>query len=67
MVEALTHYEQALAIARDLGDRRNEGVVLSGLGLLHLAHPALCALCAFVHFAHFAHLGLPGIYRILRR
>jgi hypothetical protein len=35
MAQARTHYEAALLLARDLGDRRSEGQFLSYLGLLH--------------------------------
>jgi tetratricopeptide (TPR) repeat protein len=31
----VTHYEQTVAIAREVGDRRGEGRVLGNLGLLH--------------------------------
>jgi len=33
--EARSRYEAALAVARELGDRRSEGQVLGYLGLLH--------------------------------
>ena len=35
MKEAQENYDAALAIAREVGDRRGEGIVLSRLGLLH--------------------------------
>jgi len=35
LTEALAHYEQALAIAREVGDRRSEGITLGNLALLH--------------------------------
>ena len=35
MPEALEHYQQALAIAREVGNRRDEGNVLGDLALLH--------------------------------
>ncbi len=33
MERAIEHYEQALAIARETGDRRGEGIRLYGLGV----------------------------------
>ena len=48
MEEALRHYQDALAIHREVGARRNEGVVLGELGELHAragrAGDAHCAL-----------------------
>lgn len=35
MDEARAHYEQALAVARKVGDRGSEGSVLGDLGILH--------------------------------
>ncbi len=39
--EALEHYEQALAIAREVGDRRGEGITLGNLAPLHRAQGRL--------------------------
>jgi tetratricopeptide (TPR) repeat protein len=36
--KAIEFYEQALAIAREIGDRRNEGAWLGNLGLAYF-HP----------------------------
>ena len=36
MEEARTHLQDALAVHREVGNRRNEGVVLGSLGILHL-------------------------------
>jgi predicted ATPase/Tfp pilus assembly protein PilF len=33
--EALTHFQAALVIHRELGDRRNEGIAIANLGTLH--------------------------------
>lgn len=35
--EALTYYQQALVIGREVGDRRGEGVMLNNLGLVYKA------------------------------
>lgn len=35
MEKAIGHYEQALVILREIGDRRGEGVVLGNLGVAH--------------------------------
>jgi serine/threonine protein kinase/tetratricopeptide (TPR) repeat protein len=35
MAEARAHYQEALVIYREIGDRRGEGAALSGLGTLH--------------------------------